>query len=528
MKTTTQDHAVPDIATGLSALDAVLGPWRPGGLYWFCGDEAGCADALTGQIMLHNLRRCPIVLLDDMPPEPDGSALASRVFDAICKDWIRVLLSDEGNATTNISLQPLLSDIEQALEDRPGLLVWRNPAHLLGRVACPDHELICQLKGYLARRQHVCLMVTDGRAAPLPSLRQAGETFTGMAQIDRQRLYIVHWHRYSDTLAAHALAVDCDEKGIRCTALSAAEAGATLQRPLSQRVLATTGVLGGAAPPRDWRVHATPADLMQVPDLAEAGCLLLHRDSEMSQAMLENALKPLRDKVGRGIPIVIVERGLTIRHGEAERLTRLGATLIVPDVPLNTLIRTCDALKHLAIDHPGPPVALPPVPSTPHRGYLPPDAFVSRVRRLIADNARLGIQDVLLRLQPLPGIALADVVRACQPHRSDDLATADDSGFYLFVNACREEDVDTALSHIFVLPPDQLFEWDQRLVTDSDKQQALERLRRRAGRAVDFSHVTLPDGNEADGPLENKPDVRPEIVARARQAVPAPLRRTEE
>jgi hypothetical protein len=242
--------------------------------------------------------------------------------------------------------------------------------------------------------------------------------------------------------------------------------------------LATGQVLAGQPiPPSGWKI--LPPDLAKVEgtDLARAACVWLHHAPDSELTDLESRVGQLREDLGADTPIVIVERNIKLRQAQGIRLLQSGASLILPDLPIRDLARLGAALGRLRIQHPAAQAPGTVPQAEPLKGYLPAPDFARHVRQRILADSPQGIHNAVVRFLPLPGFSAAEVAQAYTPHRDQDLFTLDQQHLYIFLNACMDSDIDTALEHLFSLPLGQLFERDQRLVAPSDIMESLDALR---------------------------------------------------
>jgi hypothetical protein len=87
--------------------------------------------------------------------------------------------------------------------------------------------------------------------------------------------------------------------------------------------------------------------------------------------------------------------------------------------------------------------------------------------------------------------------------RDGDLITADAQGLYVFLFACRESDLDLALSHLFTLPLGALFSSQAQDATAGGMALMLERLRGAAAHLPDYGPLLEPVA--APAPREAQP-----------------------
>ena len=91
------------------------------------------------------------------------------------------------------------------------------------------------------------------------------------------------------------------------------------------------------------------------------------------------------------------------------------------------------------------------------RGYQPAPEFCRLVQGMLERTQSIGLGHSMVRLDIAPQIAHITALRACKMTRDGDLATASHSAVYVFLFACREPDIESALERLFDVPVAQLF-----------------------------------------------------------------------
>ncbi|HVT35515.1 MAG TPA: BcsE family c-di-GMP-binding protein, partial [Nevskiaceae bacterium] len=208
---------------------------------------------------------------------------------------------------------------------------------------------------------------------------------------------------------------------------------------------------------------------------------------------LAKTVHHLRIHAGNGIKIVVRERGRRLRYNQEMLLNRLGANAIADStLSFSRFLSLLDSLRDRSYDREVAPVfeeavlqAVPPE----QQGYLPAREFVMAVREAVARSALLGVQCALLQLVINPQQAHLDVLKRIRIGRPGDLFTADDRCVYLFLFACREPDIDTALNRMVGMAQTELFDAQLRNADQDSINVALLALERhlRLSSPVDYS-----------------------------------------
>ena len=413
---TSSHHSVFQGTIGIPGLDHMLGGWRRGGLYLVVGNEIAPLRQLLAQIVLHNLDESPACLLTTTPPDAwldEGSM--SRLVEAAQNQRLSVWLPT-GDGKPTEDMQALMHDLAGALPEPSGLLIWHDPASLLRPLKDEISRRLATLRTYLIEQGHVCLMAVDPLSVPLEEgfglLAEWRDQLTGLARVGRDTLEIAHWHTPEGTLCQqrYRLQFDHDLISLRESPLTTSEGPAPVP-PLSgsRNHLATGRSMGDMAIlPRGWSILPDAEALLEAVDPSLTAGVWLHYDQQTPLPILEQQTRSLRMRLGRTIPLMIVERGIRLRHGQGVRLLKQGATQILPDVPAHALIRIGEACDRLQIMHPeGAILPDSPLFEETAKGYLPPPAFAKQVHEIVIRNAEIGIQSALIRLAPLPGFSLA-------------------------------------------------------------------------------------------------------------------------
>jgi hypothetical protein len=93
----------------------------------------------------------------------------------------------------------------------------------------------------------------------------------------------------------------------------------------------------------------------------------------------------------------------------------------------------------------------------PLRGQQSPRSFAEAVQEMWAGSATGDIVHQLLRLQPVRGLSLEQVLSQAHLRRTGDIACIVDKALYLFLFACRAESLEAALDNIFGVTWQEIF-----------------------------------------------------------------------
>jgi cellulose biosynthesis protein BcsE len=251
---------------------------------------------------------------------------------------------------------------------------------------------------------------------------------------------------------------------------------------------------GGAAP-QGWTVCAGVEALAAECRYVVAASVLLAWRGGDDLATLVDTVRRLRHAHPHALKIVVREVGSSMRYNHELALLRAGANAVLyRDTRFPGVLKALDELRHQTFSRrvaeaDGAELLLDVEPDRV-RGYLPLAAFCDAAERMLERTEALGMAHCIVQLPLLPEVSHLDALAACHIGRDGDLVTADEQALWLFLFACRAQDVEATLKRLFVLPPSALFN-QMRVRPEADSmRRALDRLRRHAVDAVtDYSEA---------------------------------------
>jgi len=392
-------------------------------------------------------------------------------------------------------LQPASGPIVVALDEADSYLPLNH-----GAMA---QRALEHCRQWAAETGHTLLLVFAAQRLDLPQLAllsQLGANCAGLAfgQQSWQGYYtwqVEHWQG-EESLAMPTpfpltlgndglLQADTSQDGEQASARAASD---------RQRVLATRSSLPDSTTPSPhWQLFDTRAALLDAAQTAVAATVLL---DAADSGELPDAIHHLRQHCGKQLKILVREVGNNrLRHSDEQLLLSLGANAVLPaELGLTSMLSLVGSLQQAVYQGrlDGETVQLEAAsrPET-DRGYLPPASFVESVSATVERSRLIGIRNVLIGLRPAPGASPLDMLRLCHFKRAGDLCTADNDHVYLFLFACRDTDVGTALRHLFRLPVGELFAGELRNPDPDSIRLALDQFRNQNGFA------SLPDLSDA-------------------------------
>lgn len=368
----------------------------------------------------------------------------------------------------------------------------------------------------------VVLMFRE-HARALSALRPMVHVVAGLAELKSRygatTLGIFHWFHREGLLAGRSVAV---RQGSLGSALEVCEpprgtpASNALSTPPPAADEAQFIAMGSVFAPQEkapsgWRI--TDDDLALVQALGEdavAATFVLAFTPETDFDPLARCIYGLRKRGGPRVKILVREVGTRLRYNQETLAVRLGANLVVPaELSTARFLSLSTMVQGQVFPHGLPSSyeqALKTSMPEQERGYLPPAEFTRAVRAALAQSQVLGVQVALVRLPLAYGLLPLDALRYCTIKRAGDLCGADAASVYLFLYACRENDVDATLKRLFTLPVGELFTGDDRLLSPRAIEDALRDYDSR-GASGRFPELTgeLARLASASGPAASSP-----------------------
>lgn len=214
--------------------------------------------------------------------------------------------------------------------------------------------------------------------------------------------------------------------------------------------------------PGTWTQVDTLVGLMHATRNTRSATSILSFQRNTNLRQLAEAVHTLRLSLGRRARIVVQEKGASLRYQNEALLLRLGLNLVVNrDVPISRLPLLLDSLKgqifsrDVGINF---EAALASVLPTRLRGYLAPLSFVREVERILDQAQTLNIPCAMVIGKPGAGMTITESLTISGLSRPGDLISTDGEYCYLFLNACPQSAMLTALERILGMPVDTAFD----------------------------------------------------------------------
>ncbi|MFO6418798.1 cellulose biosynthesis protein BcsE [Hylemonella sp. W303a] len=481
----------PHSAYGLSILN--LAPalhMERGKVYAIVGEDDAPSAALLWRTLLdasEKERNAALVSAPGVAENLAQSGLQAEAHEAIRRKRIAVFETvppartapppkPAANLAHAQGLAQDLTHLERQTGRRAQLLVINGMETLFPAL---DEATLRFWRTHAEQEDRAVVLLFREHARSLSALRPMVHVVAGLVELKSRygatTLGIFHWFHREGLLAGRSVAVRQGSQG----ALEVCEPqrGAQAANPLSSAPPATDEAqfiaMGSVFAPQEkapsgWRI--TDDDLALVQALGEdavAATFVLAFTHETDFDLLARSIFGLRQRGGPRVKILVREVGTRLRYNQETLAVRLGANLVVPaELSTARFLSLSTMVQGQVFPHSLPSSyeqALKTSMPEQERGYLPPAEFTRAVRAALAQSQVLGVQVALVRLPLAYGLLPLDALRYCSIKRAGDLCGADSSSVYLFLYACRENDVDATLKRLFTLPVGELFTSDDRL-----------------------------------------------------------------
>ena len=190
----------------------------------------------------------------------------------------------------------------------------------------------------------------------------------------------------------------------------------------------------------------------------------------------------LRKHCGKKLKLVIQNVDGTIRHQDECLFLTLGVNLILYSFSEpSRLLSQIQSIQGFHFSRPLPHSiehVLQYSESAQAKGFLPFMQFAEQVISYSNSAVNLGVSGVLVVLQLLPRIEAIHPLQLFHVKRDGDIFSTVGNQVFLYLHACREHDVDSAIKHLFKLQIADFFESKSVLADHFFIQQECRRLKR--------------------------------------------------
>lgn len=235
----------------------------------------------------------------------------------------------------------------------------------------------------------------------------------------------------------------------------------------------------------------------------KAATIVFNINKKTDQNALAEQCFQLRKSNGNWLKIVLKNTDGVIRHKDECLFLTVGVNLILhSSTDISRLMSQIQAIQGYKFSRPLPPSfaeVLSYSQGSSEKGYLSVFSFIDEVFRHRETAVNTGVSGVMVVLTLQKGLDAGDVVSLFNVKRSGDIFTATEKHIYIYLNACRENDVDLALSRLFRLSLGEFFLFHDVFSTELSIEEQCRVIRKAAmnGDVQDYSSQ-IESSNVAD------------------------------
>lgn len=411
-------------------------------------------------------------------------------------------------------LTPMLEDLAQA-GLTPHQAVFWMPANalLVGQNMHQLHRTSEQLRDWCRYRQRpVVLCIAprredDGVASMVRGMRNVFLHVASMgAEMGRPSLYLERWDSAQGAIFDERYGLAPQNETRRLGYNGSLTRGAVpelAQAPDQFDVFATRAVVAGKkGVPAQWKIIESDQDLAEATKDAIAATVIMDAGWTEDFDVKARVVHHLRLNHPRTLRILLRETQGKLRTHSEQALLQLGVNAVLyKEMGFSRLLQFLQESGRQAFTgevHSDYQEALGGFMPLPERGYQPPRKFCQLVRSMLERTKGTGVGHCLVRMQVLPRVPHLDAIQANKVSRDGDLITTDHQALYVFLFACREPDLDDALTRVFKLPLSQLFADQASDCTDGGMDVTLTRLEEEVRKGLPDHSLFLQN---ADAPV---------------------------
>ena len=542
---------------GIEGLPSAYAELVPGRLYVVVLEDQSLALSLAWLALLAALsdnRPAALVVEEGLERSVMGAGLlAATARQALCSGLITVFQGNGGDSPRSVkdATGRMLEELQYFKLVNNSLLVVDGADRFLNLEPDDSHNgdnvmgkpsLSSQLLRWhqwaldsgntallLCRRREV-------QSNPAESLQHVADSCAGFARLRRVdgaiNWEVFHWFTNIGMSAGKQFLLNLNHEG-HLVAVESGEVRAGLEPAVDENVvLAMKSAWPGNQPlPANWLLLDHLEALKQRIAQTIAATIIVNFDQNTKLETLTKSVFLWRQLRGNRLKIVVREVNVRLRYNQEALLTQLGANLVVPAevshsrfLSLLSMIQGQLFQRTLPANYEDAVKAAMPVMG---QGYLPPSGFVDAVETALESSRGLGIDNAMVRLPLVFGLRPLDALRYCVMKRPGDVCSSDHQHIYLFLFACRENDVSMTLERLFQLPVSELFNGENRYLSQVTIRATIEDFETRMDSAAADSNASFPDLSAAlqglsSVNLPGKADASSKNEAPIQRKAPAP------
>ncbi|CCQ11146.1 protease BcsE [Pseudoalteromonas luteoviolacea B = ATCC 29581] len=266
--------------------------------------------------------------------------------------------------------------------------------------------------------------------------------------------------------------------------------------------------------PPNYTIFESNDELYEEAKGKKAATVIFEIDKATDLLRLGEQCLYLRKTAGNWLKIVLKNTDGVIRHKDECIFLTVGVNLILHSATdISRLLSQVQAIQGYKFARPLPQHfndVVSHAQGSLEKGYLPVFRFIDEVLKHRESSLNTGVSGVLIVLKMQKGLDIESVLPLFKVKRSGDIFTATDKSVYLYLNACRENDVDLALTRLFRLSLGEFFLFHDIYSSELSIEEQCRTLRKMAMNADVTNYSKLIDSSNIADLTKFKPETRTE------------------
>lgn len=396
----------------------------------------------------------------------------------------------------------LLEEIQFYPEAQHAHLIIHLDEELLVALSTENVKQALTLVDNFARQKNATVLwvLTGEQALTLLSeLQRFNHVIAGLAiattEAVSQTLFIEFWRHASGYVTKLSCQVT-EKEPLTLKVIKKQEVGHFQQFTDQNHVLINRSLVpSNTKLPPNYTLYDNNTTLYQAAAQKQAATVILAIDKSTDLLKLGEQCLELRKTAGNWLKIVLKNSDGVIRHKDECVFLTVGVNLILhSSTDISRLMSQVQAIQGYRFARPLPQQfsdVLSHVKGSQEKGYLPAFRFIEEVLKHRDSSINTGVSGVLIVLKLQKGLPVQTVLPLFKIKRVGDIFTATEKHIYLYLNACRENDVDLALTRLFRLSLGEFFLFHDIYSSEMSIEEQCRALRKYVMNtdAFDYSHV---------------------------------------
>lgn len=458
---------------GIKSLQNEIWIMQPGGIYWLCIEKKEDAYTLCHQVIANQSENTSIALICMTEKSHVQPTRLNNILSLIDPQKKISVYSLPINLK---ALEWLHEDIMRSHQAANSLLILSIPAEIPYRFNEKALTLFfMNLNTYLKKKNSSLLIICDGVffSHLEKNLLPHHTNLFGLASLKTHAnttKYHIHWWANEAGITADKLLMLSEIQGewhaiknINRNELSTNPDSDDTNSDDAHRYFAVDRVLEGApALSEHWVLFKNNTELAANLLYIKAATVIFIIDRATPLSTLAKQIYAVRQTRGKAVKIVVRELEACLRYNDEHLLLACGVNVIAPHTEsLSHMLTLIDSIQGMLFQRPlvqNLNELLTAIQPLSLKGLLKFPLFHEAVNQIIRNQyLKQDNKGVLVALKPVEGLSPAQSLSLCHFKRNGDLALIYNNQLYLFLSACRINDLNIALKYLFRLPTKEVF-----------------------------------------------------------------------